>query len=173
MKKRNIALTALFATLLSGCAGKTYTYEESATAVGVTTSIKYELKIMASTFSLSADTSITGVGTAVSLAFGGSFESTLKEKHSGVCVEDEDREGVYKLVTTKIVVSGFTCEGDGSAAYKTVAKESLKTLTYLSSSDISDIIDGKSVAIELEEDKYTATYVEVNEDGTFKPTYGA
>ena len=173
MKKRTIALTALFTTLLSGCAAKTYTYEESATAVGVTTEVKYELSLVVAAFTLKADTSITGVGTAVEIALGGSFECAMSETHTGVFTQDENREDVYKLVTTKIVVTGFTCEGEGAAAYKVLAKESLRSLPYLNSSHISDIVDGKNVTIELEEDKYYATYVKVSDDGTFKPTYAA
>lgn len=171
MKKNKLLLAAGFSMLLTGCMGTKYTYEDGMTAAGVTIQLKYELTVKTSTFSLKTDTTNTMVGTAAALTLGGDVTNTMTEKHTGNLEAVENKENVYKLTTTKIVVSDYVCEGTGATAYNTLAKESLKAMSYLTSEDITNIIEGKKVTIELEEKDYITSYVKVNpENHTFAPT---
>ena len=172
MKMNKLLLVAGFSMLLTGCTGTKYTYEQSGTAVGATITIDYELTAKKDTFVLKEDTTNTMVGLAATAAFGGDVTNTMSKKHSGTLETVENKENVYKLVTTKIVVSDYVVEGAGSASYNVYAKESLKSLSYLSTEDIADIIAGEKVTVELEEKDYITSYVKVNPEAlTFEPTF--
>ncbi len=153
MKKNGLLLLAGLAMLLTGCGGKRYTSESSQAENGESVSIKYVLTLRDDTFTLKSDMEIE------------TTELNIKTKgsESGTYEAVANLENVYKLVTTEIVYSGFSCEGTKATEYSSLYKIELRALG-LTEEQAADVVAGKKVKVELAENKYVSSYVKLDEE---------
>ena len=163
MKKNTLSLLAGICLLLTGCGGTKYTNSASVSEAGLSIGFTQELTLNKDSFKLNTtiETSITNTMGALA-GLGGGFNETYVCLESGTLEAVEGKENVYKLVSVKLVFSGYEIEGDGAAEYSKITKAAMQTTYDFTDDEVEKFLAGKKVVKELEEADFVTSYAKVN-----------
>ena len=168
MKKNKLLLLASVCTLLTGCGGQKYTNSiEQELFPGIDMKVDYELKLKETTFKMEENCSLSVTDAVGAVAMlGGGVEASYKFTYEGTAEQSETNENEWELTATVLYVTDYKSEGDG----KKHTDELFETifLEMFTEDTVENILAGKKVKIELEEDKQSKNIVTVdNENMTF------
>lgn len=168
MKKNKLLLLAGVCSLLTGCGGQKYTnIMEEDMMPGITVKAESTLTLKTTTFKMVQECSMSVTDAVGALAMlGGGVEMSYTFTYTGDALQSETNENEWKLTVNTILVSGYKSEGDGKKYVDEIYKTTFEAM--FTEDTVKNIMEGKKVKVELEDDqKTTDTVVVDNENMTF------
>lgn len=165
--KRKLLLVGLSCCfLLTSCAEKRYSNNQSQTISDITVTVNEDLTIKGKEFALDSYSSMEYGETYASI-LGGTLKIEVESTEKGEVKKVDKNE--YRLTTTYYTVQMNITGVELDSATKQSIVQSLETSINLSSEDTKKLVNGDIVEVELDEDDYRVNYILVDDEYlTFK-----
>lgn len=165
--KRKLLLVGLSCCfLLTSCAEKKYSNNQSQTISDITVTVNEDLTIKGKEFTLDSYSGMEYGETYASI-LGGTLKIEVESTEKGEVKKVDKNE--YRLTTTYYTVQMNITGVELDSATKQSIVQSLETSINLSSEDTKKLVNGEVVEVELDEDDYRVNYILVDDEYlTFK-----